>query len=117
MFSPYQPNSCYESDYECSCIMINGKTCSVPLIILSSVHYSSRIRYKLACEHIKFQNKAAYPHSLIRVLFFHLKNVGHLATHRAHIEDADQTARMRRLIRIFDRRTCQLVTFAGHRSY
>ena len=37
MFSPYQPNSCYESDYECSCIMINGKTCSVPLIILSSV--------------------------------------------------------------------------------
>ena len=39
MFSPYQPNSCYESDYECSCIMINGKTCSVPLHILSSVFY------------------------------------------------------------------------------
>ena len=38
MFSPYQPNSCYESDHECSCIMINGKTCSVPLNILSSVH-------------------------------------------------------------------------------
>ena len=38
MFSPYQPNSCYESDYECSCIMINGKTCSVPLNILSSVY-------------------------------------------------------------------------------
>ena len=37
MFSPYQPNSCYESDHECSCIMINGKTCSVPLNILSSV--------------------------------------------------------------------------------
>ena len=37
MFLPYQPNSCYESDYECSCIMINGKTCSVPLNILSSV--------------------------------------------------------------------------------
>ena len=37
MFSPYQPNSCYESDYECICIMINGKTCSVPLNILSSV--------------------------------------------------------------------------------
>ena len=33
----YQPNSCYESDYECICIMINGKTCSVPLNILSSV--------------------------------------------------------------------------------
>ena len=37
MFSPYQPNSCYESDYECSCILINGKTCTVPLNILSSV--------------------------------------------------------------------------------
>ena len=37
MFLPYQPNSCYESDYECICIMINGKTCSVPLNILSSV--------------------------------------------------------------------------------
>ena len=38
MFSPYQPNSCYESDYECICIMVNGKTCSVPLNILSSVY-------------------------------------------------------------------------------
>ena len=37
MFSPYQPNSCYESDYECICIMITDKTCSVPLNILSSV--------------------------------------------------------------------------------
>ena len=37
MFSPYQPNSCYESDYECICIMNNSKTCSVPLNILSSV--------------------------------------------------------------------------------
>ena len=37
MSSPYQPNSCYESDYECICIKINGKTCSVPLNILSSV--------------------------------------------------------------------------------
>ena len=37
MFSPYQPNSCYESDYECICIMINGKRCSVPLNILTSV--------------------------------------------------------------------------------
>ena len=37
VISPYQPNSCYESDYECFCIMINDKTCSVPLNILSSV--------------------------------------------------------------------------------
>ena len=46
MFSPYQPNSCYESDYECSCIMINGKTCSVPLNILSSVY---RVGAKYYC--------------------------------------------------------------------
>ena len=39
MFSPYQPNSCFESDYECICIMINGKTRSVPLNILSSVYF------------------------------------------------------------------------------
>ena len=37
VFSPYQPSSCYESDYGCICIMINGKICSVPLNILSSV--------------------------------------------------------------------------------
>ena len=45
MFSPYQPNSCYESDYECSSIMINGKTCSVPLNILSSVVAASTDSY------------------------------------------------------------------------
>ena len=39
MFSPYQPNSCYESDYERICIVTNGKTCSVPLNILSSVYH------------------------------------------------------------------------------
>ena len=39
MFSPYESNSCYESDYECICIVIYGKTCSVPLNILSSVAY------------------------------------------------------------------------------
>ena len=37
VFSPYQPSSCYESDYGCICIMINGKICSVSLNILSSV--------------------------------------------------------------------------------
>ena len=36
--SPYLPNSCYELDYECICIKINGKTCGVPLNILSSVY-------------------------------------------------------------------------------
>ena len=45
MSSPYQPNSCYESDYECICIKINGKTCSAPLNILSSV-YSKQIIFR-----------------------------------------------------------------------
>ena len=38
MYSPYQSNFCYVSDYECICIAINGKTHSVPLKILSSVY-------------------------------------------------------------------------------
>ena len=37
MCLPYQPNSRYESDYECICIVINGKKHSVPLNIMSSV--------------------------------------------------------------------------------
>ena len=37
MFSPYYSNSCYEPDYECICIVINGKIRSVPLNILNSV--------------------------------------------------------------------------------
>ena len=45
LFSPYQPISCYESDYECICIMINGKTCSVPLNILSSVVISGAFTF------------------------------------------------------------------------
>ena len=36
-FLPYYSNSCYESDYECICIVINGKIRNVPLNILSSV--------------------------------------------------------------------------------
>ena len=38
MFLPYKSNSCYESDYECICIVINGKTRSVPLNNLRSVY-------------------------------------------------------------------------------
>ena len=37
MSSPYKSNSSNESDYECICIVINGKIRSVSLIILSSV--------------------------------------------------------------------------------
>ena len=38
-----------------------------------------------------------------------------LATQRAPIEDSDQTAQMRRLIRIFDGRSCQHAPFTGNR--
>ena len=37
MVLPYYSNSCYESDYECICIVVNGKTRSAPLNVLSSV--------------------------------------------------------------------------------
>ena len=37
MFLSYKSNSPNESDHECICIVINGKICSVPLNILSSV--------------------------------------------------------------------------------
>ena len=38
MFLPYESNSRYESDYKGICIVSNGKTGSVPLNLLSSVH-------------------------------------------------------------------------------
>ena len=44
------------------------------------------------------------------------RNVKPLPTHRAPIEDSDQTARMRRLIWVFDRCRCQNVPLAGVRS-
>ena len=36
MFLPCYSNSCYESHYECICIVDNGKIRSVPLNIFSS---------------------------------------------------------------------------------
>ena len=73
MSSPYQPNSCYESDYECICIMINGKTCSVPLNILSSVVGPQRIILFFlgggggvgGVGNIKGADQPAHPRSLI----------------------------------------------------
>ena len=50
--------------------------------------------------------------SLIRVLVSARRNVGPLSTHRAPIENSDQTARMRRLIWVFDVHIFQLVLFA-----
>ena len=40
----YQPNSRYESDNECICIVINGKNTVFFLNILSSVHEGYSIR-------------------------------------------------------------------------
>ena len=42
MFLPYSSNTSYVSDYECICIVTNGKTGSVPLNVLSSVVYQTR---------------------------------------------------------------------------
>ena len=54
--------------------------------------------------------QSVHPPSLIRVVVFRLKKcLGLLATHIVPIEDSDQTALMRRLIRVADGRTCQLV--------
>ena len=52
MCSPYLSYSCYELDYECICIVINGKTRSVPLNILSSVYIYTLLKF---CEsyHLK----------------------------------------------------------------
>ena len=54
----------------------------------------ANIRYKLVCTHSEDSNESAHAHVLIIVW----RNARALATHRAHIEDSDQTARMRRLI-------------------
>ena len=62
MFSPYQPNSCYEPDYECICIMINGKTCSVPLNILSSAFVYSM---NLAVLGLHYQRLTSYHCSIL----------------------------------------------------
>ena len=44
------------------------------------------------------------------------RHIGTLATHRASSEDSDQTARIRRLIRVSAVRTYQLVAFAVPRN-
>ena len=41
------------------------------------------------------------------------RNLGSLASHWAHIEDSDQTGRMRRLIWVFAGCTCYFVGFVG----
>ena len=58
-------------------------------------------------------NQSTHSHSLISICIC-LSFPPSLATHRVHIEDFDQTAQMRRLIRVLNGHTCQLVLFAGH---
>ena len=77
---------------------------------VTSCELVSSIRYKLTCAYREDSNRPVHQLSLIRVVVFRLKKCfGLLATHIAHIEDSDQTARMRRLISVADGRTCQLV--------
>ena len=73
MCLPYLSNSRYESDYECICIVINGKICSFPLNILSSV-ISSMVRVKwthkilvlIASANSEGSDEPAYERSLTR---------------------------------------------------
>ena len=82
---------------------------------VTSCELVSSIRYKLAHAYSEDSNQSAHPSSLIRVVVFSLKICfGLLATHIVPIEDSDQTARTRRLVSVFDGRTCQPVHFAGN---
>ena len=82
---------------------------------VTSCELVSSIMYKLTCAYSEDSNQSVNPLSLIRVVVFRLKKCFELlATHIVHIEDSDQTARTRRLICVFDGRTCRLVPFAGN---
>ena len=61
-------------------------------------------------------NQSAHLHSLISLSFWNEETLN-LATHRAHIEDSDQTAQMCRLMWDFNGRPCQLVTLLYTNSY
>ena len=80
--------------------------------MMQSEHVFS-IRYKFACGYSQDTNQSVHPHSLIRVIVFHLKNIRPLIIHKGSSE-TDQSEQMRRLIWVFDGRSCQLVPFAGH---
>ena len=82
---------------------------------VTSCELVSSIMYKLTRAYSEDSNQSAHPPSLIRVVVFRLKICfGPLTTHIVRIEDSDQTVRMRRLICVFDGRTCRLVPFAGN---
>ena len=52
-------------------------------------------------------------HSLINLCFLSEKNIGHMATRRAPMEDSDLPVHLHRLICIFNGCICQLKPFAG----
>ena len=82
---------------------------------VTSCELVSNIRFKLTCTYSEDSNQSVHPPSLIRLVVFHLKKCfGLLATHIVHIEDSDQTVRTRRLISVYDGRTCQLEPFTGN---
>ena len=82
---------------------------------VTSCELVSSIRYKLTCAYSEDSKQSVHPLSLIRVVVFRLKKCFELlATHIVPIEDSDQTARTRRLVSVFDGRTCQPVHFAGN---
>ena len=60
------------------------------------------------CTHAD-SNQPAHPGSHIRIFVVIIKKLHFLAIKNAPSEDSDQTARTRRLIRIFARRTCSEV--------
>ena len=61
--------------------------CKKHLLILIYFESVSGIMFTFACAYSIYSSQSAYPHSMIRVLVFLLKNVGRLATHRTPNED------------------------------
>ena len=112
--APMQYNSYAPMEYNShvQCYTTVTSQCNTTV---TSCELVSSIRYKLTRAYSEDSNQSEHPPSLIRVVVFHLKKCfGLLATHIAPIEDSDQTARIRRLICVFDGRICQLVHFAGN---
>ena len=66
---------------------------------------------KMTCAPSEDTDQPRHPPSLIRSLLSAWGSIGSLATHWAHSEDSDQTARMPRQIWVFAGHTCHFVGF------
>ena len=66
---------------------------------------------KMTCGLSEDTDQSRHPPSLISLHCPHEKNLASLATHKADSEDADQTRRMSRLIRVFAGRPGHFVGF------